>query len=117
MRLVYNTGGGSGHEGPAWRSLGAQAYLGHPGNHLGNSAPMFYVGFLPAWAGGATLDEAVEAGNAHTRTLLDHPVTGVVLDTFGYGQAAKQAASMVEATVTHPEGDNVGGMKLRLAAP
>ena len=61
IRLVYDTGGGSAANGPAYLRLGVKAFVGHPG---GNIAPLFYVKFLPGWLAGQKLPAAGAAANA-----------------------------------------------------
>src|SRR5205807_1370030 len=67
LRLVYNTGGGGASEGEEWISLGARAYVAHPG---ANVAPVFYVYFLPAWLRGDRLSDAVDRANEKTHDHL-----------------------------------------------
>ena len=70
VRLVYDTGGGSAHNGPHWRELGVQAFVGHGG---GNIAPLFYVYFLPQWLRDVPLMTAVDDANKQTKAWLDGP--------------------------------------------
>lgn len=67
LRLVYDTGAGDAAQGERWLALGARAFVGHPGS---NVAPVFYAFFLPAWLGGATVEDAVATGNARTFAVL-----------------------------------------------
>ena len=83
LRLVYNTGAGNARQGTSWLSLGARAYVGHPG---GNVAPLFLTYFLPRWVKGIDLRTAVDESNAETKSdltgSLAKRVSGV-LDSFG----------------------------------
>ena len=63
LRLVYNTGAGNARQGTAWLTLGAKAYVGHPG---GNVAPLFLTYFLPRWVKGVDLRTAVDESNKQT---------------------------------------------------
>ncbi|MCC7073776.1 MAG: hypothetical protein IT383_20875 [Deltaproteobacteria bacterium] len=67
LRLVYDTGAGDATQGERWLALGARAFVGHPGN---NVAPVFYAFFLPAWLGGATVEDAVASSNMRTFAIL-----------------------------------------------
>lgn len=64
LRFVYSTGAGGAWQGPAWLTLGAHAYVGHPS---GNVAPLFWRYFLPAWVDGTALRKAVDDANTGTR--------------------------------------------------
>lgn len=64
LRLVYNTGAGNSRQGANWLTLGARAYVGHPG---GNVAPLFLTYFLPRWVKGADLRTAVDESNKETK--------------------------------------------------
>jgi hypothetical protein len=83
LRLVYNTGAGNARQGGSWLSLGARAYVGHPG---GNVAPLFLTYFLPRWVKGVDLRSAVDESNKETRGdltgSLAKKVSGV-LDSVG----------------------------------
>lgn len=68
LRLVYDTGAGDARQGQEWLDVGARAFVGHPGANL---APVFYAFFLPAWIGGATLEDAVGGSNAKTFVVID----------------------------------------------
>ena len=83
LRLVYSTGAGDASQGPAWLSLGARGFVGHP---AGNVAPLFLTYFLPAWVKGAALRKAVDDANRDTKADLTGSVgTSVasVLDAVG----------------------------------
>jgi hypothetical protein len=83
LRLVYNTGAGNSRQGTSWLSLGARAYVGHPG---GNVAPLFLTYFLPRWVKGVDLRTAVDESNKETKSDLTGSVAkGVsgLLDSFG----------------------------------
>lgn len=67
LRLVYDTGAGGAAQGDAWIALGAEAFVGHPGANL---APIFYGSFLPAWIGGATVEQAVARSNRRTHDTM-----------------------------------------------
>jgi hypothetical protein len=67
LRLVYNTGCHDLPQGPWWLSLGAKAYVGHPGV---SASPIFYFYFLRRWTRGATLQDAVEESNGRLRSAL-----------------------------------------------
>jgi hypothetical protein len=67
IRLVYNTGCGDLQQGPLWLSLGAKAYIGHPGI---SASPVFYFYFLRRWTRGATLQEAMDESNSLIRSTL-----------------------------------------------
>lgn len=60
LRMVYNTGCHNLNQGPRWLELGADAYVGHPGE---SSSSVFYVYFLRRWRRGWPLDRNVEASN------------------------------------------------------
>ncbi len=60
LHLVYNTGCHNLHQGPQWLGLGADAYVGHPGNSMSS---VFYVFFLRRWSRGDTVQEAMDASN------------------------------------------------------
>ena len=60
LRLVYNTGCHNLDQGPHWLELGADAYVGHPGE---SSSSVFYVYFLRRWCRGWPLQRNVEASN------------------------------------------------------
>jgi hypothetical protein len=60
IRLVYNTGCRDSKQERLWLSLGAKAYVGHPGK---SESPVFYFYFLRRWTRGATLQDAVEEAN------------------------------------------------------
>jgi hypothetical protein len=83
LHLVYNTGAGDARQGSTWLSLGARAYVGHPG---GNVAPLFLTYFLPRWVKGVDLRTAVDESNRETKDdltgSLAKRVFGVV-DTVG----------------------------------
>jgi len=80
LRFVYNTGGGSTDQGPAWLALGAKAYVGHPGT---NVAPVFLAYLLPRWTGGDTLTDAVDAANKKTKADIDSSAASAVLHVLG----------------------------------
>ena len=65
LHLVYNTGAGDARQGSTWLSLGARAYVGHPG---GNVAPLFLTYFLPSWVKGVDLRKAVDEANKQSST-------------------------------------------------
>jgi hypothetical protein len=67
IRLVYNTGCRDLQQGPLWLSLGAWAYVGHPGD---SASPVFYFYFLRRWTRGATLQEAMDESNGLMRSNL-----------------------------------------------
>jgi hypothetical protein len=67
IRLVYNTGCQDLQQGPLWLSLGAKAYIGHPGI---SASPIFYVYFLRRWTRGATLGNAMDESNGLMRSTL-----------------------------------------------
>ena len=67
LRLVYNTGAGDSRQGSSWLTLGARAYVGHPG---GNVAPLFLTYFLPRWVKGVDLRTAVNEANRETKDDL-----------------------------------------------
>ncbi len=81
LRLVYNTGAGNARQGSAWLTLGAKAYVGHPG---GNVAPLFLTYFLPRWVKGVDLRTAVDESNKETEGDLN-------------GSLAKRVASVVDS--------------------
>ncbi|HEX73462.1 MAG TPA: hypothetical protein ENN65_09125 [Candidatus Hydrogenedentes bacterium] len=60
LRFVYNTGCHNQPQGPRWITLGADAYVGHPGYSL---SPFFYYYFLRRWTRGHTIQEATEESN------------------------------------------------------
>lgn len=61
LRLVYSTGCGDFGQADQWLSLGADAFVGHPGEL--SASPVFYVYFLRRWVRGRPLAEAVRAAN------------------------------------------------------
>jgi hypothetical protein len=67
LRLVYNTGCRDLQQGRLWLSLGARAYVGHPGV---SASPVFYFYFLRRWTRGATLQDALEESNGLMRSTL-----------------------------------------------
>jgi hypothetical protein len=67
IRLVYNTGCRDLQQGPLWLSLGAKAYVGHPGV---SASPVFYFYFLRRWTRGATLQHAIDESNGLMRSTL-----------------------------------------------
>jgi hypothetical protein len=67
IRLVYNTGCRDLKQGPLWLSLGAKAYIGHPGV---SASPVFYFYFLRRWTRGATLQDAMAESNGLMRSTL-----------------------------------------------
>ncbi len=67
IRLVYNTGCRDLQQGPLWLSLGAKAYVGHPGV---SASPVFYVYFLRRWTRGAALQDALDESNGLMRSTL-----------------------------------------------
>jgi len=67
LRLVYNTGCRDLQQGPLWLSLGAKAYVGHPGV---SASPVFYFYFLRRWTRGATLQDAMDESNGLMRSTL-----------------------------------------------
>lgn len=83
LRLVYNTGAGNAWQGGAWLTLGARAYVGHPG---GNIAPLFLTYFLPRWVKSVDLRTCVDEANTETKKdlggSLARGVSGI-LDTVG----------------------------------
>lgn len=81
IRLVYNTGCRDLQQGPLWLSLGAKAYVGHPGV---SASPVFYFYFLRRWARGATLQDAMDQSNDLMRSTL----TRVQYVSFGNVDAA-----------------------------
>lgn len=60
IRFVYNTGCHNESQGKDWLTLGANAYIGHPGT---SESPYFYFFLLRHWLHGATLEEALALGN------------------------------------------------------
>lgn len=111
VRLVYNTAGGGGHQSDEWQKLGVQVYVAHPG--WSNLAPFFYVGFLPSWTGGASLDQAVEAGNDRLRGILDSSLSSLLLSTGGMPSDPSLKERWWTATAAHVEG--APAIKLRPA--
>lgn len=99
LRLVYNTGCRDLRQGPKWLSLGARAYVGHPGK---SASPVFYYFFLRHWTRGHSLGEAVDEANQMMRLELDR---AQVL-SLGQMNAAKVFAASA--------GAGVGEMQLRL---
>jgi len=67
LRLVYNTGCYDLKQGPLWLSLGAKAYVGHPGYSV---SPVFYFYFLRRWTRGIKLADAIEESNALMRLII-----------------------------------------------
>ncbi|OQC08176.1 MAG: hypothetical protein BWX80_00590 [Candidatus Hydrogenedentes bacterium ADurb.Bin101] len=65
LRFVYNTGCHNKGQGEDWLALGADAYIGHPGE---SQSPFFYFFLLRHWLHGATLAEAMETGNRGMET-------------------------------------------------
>jgi hypothetical protein len=82
IRLVYNTGCRDLRQGPLWLSLGARAYVGHPGD---SASPVFYFYFLRRWARGAPLAVAMAEANGLMRSTLAR----VQLLSFGKVDAAR----------------------------
>jgi hypothetical protein len=74
IRLVYDTGGGSAHQGDEWMRLGVGTFIGHPG---GNIAPAFYVYFLPEWLHSQDAQKAMQQGNEGTKDLIKGPIGAV----------------------------------------
>ena len=68
-------------QGASWLSLGARAYVGHPG---GNVAPLFLTYFLPRWVKGVDLGTAVDESNNETKGDLT-------------GSLAKSVASVLDS--------------------
>jgi hypothetical protein len=60
IRFVYNTGCHNQSQGETWLALGADAYIGHPGE---SDSPFFYYHLLRHWTRGETLAESLELGN------------------------------------------------------
>ncbi len=67
VRFVYNTGCFNEPQGPDWLALGAESYIGHPGQ---SESPYFYVFLLRYWTRGATLAEALEIGNRRMERIF-----------------------------------------------
>lgn len=65
IRFVYNTGCHNKPQAEDWLALGADAYIGHPGE---SQSPYFYFFLLRHWLHGATLAEALEVGNRGMET-------------------------------------------------
>jgi hypothetical protein len=64
---VYKTGCYDLKQGPLWLSLGAKAYVGHPGYSV---SPVFYFYFLRRWTRGIKLADAIEESNALMRLII-----------------------------------------------
>jgi len=82
IRLVYNTGCRDLQQGPLWLSLGAKAYVGHPGV---SASPVFYFYFLRRWTRGAPLQDAIDESNGEMRSTLGR----VEFFSFGNVDAAR----------------------------
>jgi len=67
LRLVYNTGCHNEAQNARWLEVGAEAYVGHPGDTW---SPVFYYFFLRRWTRGSAIDEAVQASNRHMERVL-----------------------------------------------
>ncbi len=61
IRLVYNTGCGSSSQCADWLTLGAKAYVGHPGEQ--SISPVFYFFFLRRWSAGEKLQDVIRESN------------------------------------------------------
>lgn len=95
LRLVYNTGAGDSDQGNLWLSLGADAYVGHPG---GNIAPLFYARFLPLWLEGKPLGDAVDGANRAMKGDLDSPLAKVLEAAAGRPGDLKRLEAGTDAT-------------------
>ncbi len=60
IRFVYNTGCRNKGQSDAWLALGADTYIGHPGE---SQSPFFYFFLLRHWTRGESLGKALEIGN------------------------------------------------------
>jgi hypothetical protein len=69
LRLVYNTGCWNVAQGDGWLSLGADAYVGHPG---ASASPVFYYYFLRRWTADMPLRTSVEASWLRARKVLEY---------------------------------------------
>jgi hypothetical protein len=80
LRLVYSTGCGDFWQAQAWLRMGADAFVGHPGQM--SASPVFYVYFLRRWVRGHPLDQAVGEANekAGARLMLAGAWSGGELD-------------------------------------
>jgi hypothetical protein len=67
LRLVYNTGCSDAWQASVWLDLGADTYVGHPGD---SASPVFYFYFLRSWLGGDTISAATARGNERMHRTL-----------------------------------------------
>lgn len=68
LRLVYNAGCGGREQGPEWKMLGTETYVGHGGGV--SVSPIFFFYFLRRWSKGYKLDLAIHEANWYTRNHL-----------------------------------------------
>ncbi len=68
LRLVYNTGCSDAWQSSVWLDLGADTYVGHPGD---SASPVFYFYFLRKWTSGASARDATAHGNERMHRTLD----------------------------------------------
>lgn len=68
LRMVYNTGCNDIYQAPVWLDLGAETYIGHPGD---SKSPVFYFYFLRRWVRSQSLQEAVRESNEKMKTFLE----------------------------------------------
>ncbi len=68
LGMVYNTGCNDIYQAPVWLDLGAEAYIGHPGE---SKSPVFYFFFLRRLTSGQTLQETVRESNKRMKVFLE----------------------------------------------
>jgi hypothetical protein len=67
LRLVYNTGCYDISQSNIWQELGADTYVGHPGD---SDSHLFYFYFMRRWVRGYEIEEAVAEANTETKHLI-----------------------------------------------
>lgn len=100
LRLVYNTGCSDAWQSQVWMDLGADTYVGHPGD---SASPVFYFYFLRRWLGGATAADATAHGNERM-----HRTLAVAQWANPFGVDLRDVGEMTHAAVTGDRNVRVG---------